>query len=141
MSQDWIILLILVFCCATVILLIYLIPTLKQLRKTAETAEKTISNLNRELIPLIQQTKKTMEEVNRITIEISQMTSRLREQISLFENVIANFRSIAERAQQITSLVYDQVETPIINVLNNINAFKKGISTFANILFNRGKGG
>jgi uncharacterized protein YoxC len=139
--QDWIILFVLVFSIATVILLIYLIPVLKQLRKTAATAEKTLSDLDRELVPLIQQTKQTMEEVNRITAEISQMTVGLREQISLFENVIANFRSIAERAQQISSLVYDQVETPIINVLNNINAFKQGFSTFVNMLLTRRKGG
>jgi uncharacterized protein YoxC len=139
--QDWIILFVLVFSIATIILLIYLIPTLKQLRKTAAAAEKALSDLDRELIPLIQQTKKTMEEVNRITVEISQMTAGLREQLSLFETVIANFRSIAERAQLISSLVYDQVETPIINVLNNINAFKQGFSTFVNMLLTRRKGG
>jgi uncharacterized protein YoxC len=141
MSQDWIILFVLVFCIATVILLIYLIPLLKQLRKTAETAEKTLSDLNRELMPLIQQTKKTIEEVNRIIAEINQITAGLKEQISLFENTIASFRSIAERAHQITSLVYDQVEMPIINVLNNINAIKKGINTFVNTLFIRRKEG
>jgi uncharacterized protein YoxC len=126
---------------AVIILLIYLIPTLKQFRKTAAAAEKTMNNLERELIPLIQQTKKTMEEINRITAEISQITAGLREQIGFFEDTIAGFRSIVERTQQITSLVYDQVEMPIINVLHNINAIKKGISTFVNTLFIRRKEG
>ena len=139
--QDFIICFLIVIALAIIVLLIYLIPTLKQLRKTAETAEKTMNNLERELIPLIQQTKKTVEEINRIIAEINQITAGLREQIGFFENTISGFRSIVERAQQITSLVYDQVEMPIVNLLNNINAIKKGMATFMNTLFIRRKEG
>lgn len=119
---------------AVVVLLVYLIPLIKQLQKTAESAEKTINNMERELIPLIQQTKQTIQEIN-------QITTGLREQVVLFENVIANFRSLAERTHQLTSVVYDQIEMPIINLLNNITAIKKGFNTFTNTLFSRRKEG
>ncbi|MCX7920063.1 MAG: DUF948 domain-containing protein [bacterium] len=125
---------VLVIATVFVILLFYLIPVLKQLRQTAATAEKTLNHIDRELVPLLQQTKKTIEDIN-------QITAGLKEQISLIEKVIENFRTIAERAHQITSLVYDQIELPIINVLNNINAVKKGIATFVNTLFVRRKEG
>ncbi|MDI6784326.1 MAG: DUF948 domain-containing protein [bacterium] len=138
---DFIAICIFAIAVAIVVLLFYLIPLIKQLRKTAETAEKTMNNLERELIPLIQQTKKTVEEINRITTEINQITAGLRKQIGFFENTITGFRSIVERAQQITSLVYDQVEMPIIGLLNNINAIKKGMNTFLSTLFIRRKEG
>ena len=133
-SIDFIAICIFAIAVVFVVLLIYLIPLLKQLRKTAETAEKTLDNLEKELIPLIRQMRTSIDDIN-------QITQGLKQQVSAIENVIERFRGIAERAHQISSLVYDQVELPILNVLNNINAFKKGISTFLNALMIRRKEG
>ena len=124
----------LIIAVVAVILLIYLIPTLQQMRKTAAVAERTLTDLDRELIPLIHQAKKTIEEID-------QITAGVREQISIFETVIADFRSLASRAHNISSLVCDQIELPIINLLNNINAIKQGINSFVNTLFVRRKEG
>ena len=113
----------------------YLIPTLKQAQQTAKQIQQTAGTLDqtiKEIKPILELTEQTLRD-------ISEVTSSMKKQAVKMENSIENYRNLIDRAQKLSTLVYDQIENPIIRTLNNINAFRSGFKTFFSTIISKKK--
>jgi uncharacterized protein YoxC len=108
------------------VLVIFLIRVLNQLSRTVHSLDSLISNLEREIIPLVRNLKETSENVN-------QLLSQAQERLHQIENL---FLTLKESAQ-IFSLINRIMRGGVASSLINLTSLAVGIKTAGNTFLKR----
>jgi len=119
----WINIALLIIAISVALIALYLIPTLKQIQKTARTLEVTAEELNARVKPILEETEKAIRDVQDVILTTKIEVERVGE-------TVENYRQVAERIHKLSTCLYEQVETPLYQGLNVVNAFRFGFTKF-----------
>lgn len=76
---------------AIIIITIFLVPVLIQLRRVGERAESLLDNLNREIPPLLNSLNDSASELSVLTKSLNHKVAEVEQILSLVRNASANF--------------------------------------------------
>jgi uncharacterized protein YoxC len=107
--------------CAVLLLVVFAIPTLMQVRKTARSAEVTLEAVNRELPAILQDLHQMTALTNEVTYNV-----RFHVEEKINKTVHFNLKvleSLAKRSGNALQLIHDRVE----RVSAGLDSFRGGI--------------
>lgn len=107
---------------AHIILIILLIPVLKQVQKTAKQAETTLANLDAELAPLLETANETVEELQILTASVN-------EKVEKTENLFTEIGEASHLVAATSSVLKDKI-SPVLFQLAGITSGIKAFGTF-----------
>jgi uncharacterized protein YoxC len=104
-------------------LIIYCIPVIVQINRTARKLEDFISYLENELTPITHNLKETLENTNKATIKTLESIEKMKNVIEVIENV-------GITAKTATSLVNRKITPLMIQIAAITTGINKGIKVF-----------
>lgn len=107
---------------AFVILIIFIIPILLQLRKTLATFNQFVERAEREILPTLNKLQTTVEEVNQELAKVNDTTSSVQDAAKKIDNIVR--------------LVQEIVSSPLVRVAS----ISAGVQVAARSLLRRQKG-
>ncbi len=119
----------LIIAISVALIALYLIPTLKQIQKTARTLEVSVEEINTRIKPILEETDKAIRDIQEVILTTKIEVERVGE-------TVEGYRKIAERIHKLTGCLYEQVEMPLYQGINTVNAFKFGFTKFLGALIN-----
>lgn len=108
---------------AIVILTLFLVPVLLQIRRTGRQAERLMANLDREMIPLL-------KNLNETTAELQLLTTSINHKLSEVERIIHTARHATENFLLASNLV----KKTLLPVITQVGGFSAGLLAIANLL-------
>jgi len=117
----------LVIAIAFLLLVIFTIPTIVQIRRTVKNAELTTKILNQNLPGIL-------TNLDEITTNLNQTTQTVHEQVDSLKNVVAKFSYIADDVVDFERSIRSEIERPILDTVNTINAVIKATRAFLEVL-------
>jgi uncharacterized protein YoxC len=121
---------ILIICLTVLLLVVFLIPTVIQLRRSAKEIEKVTGHLN-------QQLPEILENVNNITSNLNSILSSGRQQAARLGEATNNIKLMVDDIVGFEKKVKTQIEHPLLETLITLTAITKAIRTFLVIFLNR----
>lgn len=100
-----------------------LIPVLLQIRRSAKQAEMMMSNLDRDITPILKSLSNTAAEVEAVTETINRKSKKV-------DEIILNVRDASETIL-VTSKIFRKTLLPVIT---NVGGVTSGIKTFMHFL-------
>jgi uncharacterized protein YoxC len=116
---------------AFLLLVIFIIPTLIQIRRTARNAEITIKSVNQNLPGIL-------TNVDEITTNLTQATQSVHRNIDGMKEVIHKLHLVADDIVQFEQTIRQEIEPPILDTLGTFSGIAKGIKTFMEVWRRRG---
>jgi uncharacterized protein YoxC len=105
---------------------VFLIPILLQIRRTAREVEKLLEAARMQIVPLSHDLTIISQEVNGILKSIHRQVDRVGEGIVTLKDTIVRLREFEEE-------ILHKVEKPLLELATLINAVIRGIETFSHI--------
>lgn len=102
---------------------LFAVPSLLQLRRTANSVEQTSNTLNQNLPGIL-------TNINEITTSLTSTTQTVHSQIEGLQNVVEKIQEVADDVVQFERSIRDEMGSPIIETIATITAFVKGIQAF-----------
>jgi uncharacterized protein YoxC len=121
---------ILIICLAVLVLVLFLVPTIIQLKKSAKRIEEVSGQLN-------QQFPTILGNITEITSNLNTILSSGRQQVESLGEATQNVKTMVNDIVQFERRIRHQVQNPIIETLTTIVAITKAIQTFLTILLDR----
>lgn len=121
---------ILIICLAVLILVLFLIPTIIQLKKSAKRIEEVSGQLNQQL-PTI------LENISSITDNLNSILSTGRKQAENLGEATQNIKMMVDDIISFEKQVRIKVQDPIVETLTTIVAITKAIRAFLVIFLDR----
>ena len=109
----------LIIAVALLLLVIFAIPTLLQLRATAKSIE-TSSNTFNQKIPEI------LENVHHLTSDVVETTSGIKGQIQNASGIVSSVQEMVNNVVDLEKSIRREVESPLVDLVGTVNAFVKG---------------
>jgi uncharacterized protein YoxC len=106
---------------------LFSIPSLLQIRKTAETLAATLQTLN-ENLPVI------LKNIEAITTHVNQVTSVVNRQIDELSDSFRKLQKTVVFISELGQIVQTGVLVPFLNTLTSLAAAAKGVRVFLNVL-------
>lgn len=135
---------------ASAVLVIFLVPVLKELRRTLGKAQKTTDE---EINPLLTQVRElvaearpkidsitqkieslTEDEIKPLMGNVNEITATVNEEVSKVNGIIDTVDDMVSKTHEVVSLYQDKAIIPAIEVISLWDGIKKGIS----VLFKNG---
>jgi|GEM_PF-5662458 len=113
--------------CALVLLVIFLIPSVIQIRRTAKTLDETSQTLNSSL-PVI------ISRIDGITSNISSTSGMLRYRAENLSNELDRVVDLVHEGVDLGESIQNSVKYPFTESMITLAATLKGISTFFHVL-------
>jgi uncharacterized protein YoxC len=110
-----------------VIAVIYLIPTLVQIRRTSLEAEKFFETIRMQIVPLGHDLTVISQQVNRLLQSIHR-------QVDKAEEAVTTVRDGAFRLRDFQEEVLRKVEEPLLEIATLFGAVGRGVGTFVRML-------
>lgn len=107
---------------AIIVITIFLVPLLIQLRRVGERAESLLDNLNREIPPL-------MKSLNQSASELGVLTSSLNRKVAEVEQIISLVRNASDNFLHTSGLLKTLLPT-----ITKIGSFGAGLFAFISYL-------
>lgn len=117
----------LIIAVALLLLVIFAIPTLLQLRATAKSIE-TSSNAFNQKIPEI------LENVHHLTSDVVETTSGIKGQIQNASGIVSSVQEMVNNVVDLEKSIRREVESPLVDLVGTVNAFVKGFRIFFDTL-------
>jgi uncharacterized protein YoxC len=111
---------------AFLLLVIFAIPTLIQIRRTAKKAETSIQSLNQNLPGIL-------TNIDEITTNVTQATQSVGQNIDGLKDVVNKFHLVADDVVQFEQTIRGEIEPPILDTLGTLSGIVKGIRTFVEV--------
>jgi uncharacterized protein YoxC len=111
---------------AILLLAVFAIPSILQIRRAAKNLSETLEVLNRTLPEIL----KNLEE---ITFSIRQASNAVQVQVEGLALVAGRIQSILGFILDLEQLMRGKVKLPIFQALSNLAAFKRGVRTFLDV--------
>ena len=121
---------ILIICVAVLLLVLFLIPTIIQLKKSAKRIEEVSGQLNQQL-PTI------LENINGITDNLNNILLTGRQQAEHLGEATQSIKTMVDDIVGFEKKIRYQVQDPIIETLTTIVAITKAVRTFLAIFLER----
>lgn len=102
-------------------LCIYLIIMLKKILQEVEAVRKDVDNLVDKAIPILNNLSEVSQRTNKVVSEIEHYWNEIDNSIKKVREKVANFTSLK---------TFQNDENPAKDLIKNLRAFVKGISTF-----------
>jgi uncharacterized protein YoxC len=111
---------------AFLLLVIFAIPTIIQIRRTAKNAEISIQSLNQNLPGIL-------TNVDEITTNVTQATQSIGQNIDGLKEVVNKFHLVADDVVQFEQTIREEIEPPILGTLGTLSGILKGVRTFIEV--------
>jgi uncharacterized protein YoxC len=111
---------------AFLLLVVFIIPTIIQIRKTVKNAEITLKSVNQNLPGIL-------TNIDEITTNITQVTQSVHQNIDGLKEVVNKIHLVADDIVQFEQTIRQEIEPPILNTLGTLSGISKGIRTFMDI--------
>jgi len=109
------------------LLVIFAIPTLLQMRRTAKSMELTATSLNQNLPGIL-------TNLDEITTNLTHTTQSIHDNVDGLKNVVVKFQDMADDVVQFEKQIRAEIEVPIIETISSISAVVKGTRAFFDAL-------
>ncbi|MEI9477123.1 MAG: DUF948 domain-containing protein [Deltaproteobacteria bacterium] len=113
-----------------VVAVIFLIPVLLQVRRTAREAEKVLETVRTQILPL-------SHDLTLVSTEVKGILESLHRQFERAEDSITAVRDSAERLRDFEEEVLDRFGAPLFKLATLVGAVGKGVETFFRVLLYR----
>jgi uncharacterized protein YoxC len=110
-----------------VVAVLFLIPILMQIRRTAREVEKTLETARMQIVPLSHDLTVISQEVNGILQSIHRQVDRV-------EEGITSVRDTAVRLQEFEKEIEEKIESPLLQFAALVSAVSRGVEAFIRIL-------
>lgn len=110
-----------------VLILIFLIPVLLQVRRTAHEAEKLIDSVRLQVAPF-------SHDVTAISLEVKSVIQSIHRQVDRVEGGIETVRDIAVRVKEFQIEVQRRIAEPLFQLAAVFVGVKRGVEAFARII-------
>lgn len=90
----------------------------------------SIQGIQTDLHSLTEQTGPLLESVNDVSRKISSVSESVEEQLSVTKQIVYNVKERVDSLLALQKKIQDEFETPIVEVIKNFSAIRKGIQTF-----------
>jgi uncharacterized protein YoxC len=117
----------LVIAIAILLLSLFAIPTIVQIRRTTRNAEQTAKILNQNLPGIL-------TNLDEITTNLTQTTQIIHEQVDNLKFVVDKVNLIAEDVVDFERNIRAEIEAPIMETVNTISAVIKATRAFLEVL-------
>jgi uncharacterized protein YoxC len=108
---------------AFLVLVIFAVPTLRQLRHTAKSVENTTNSLNQKLPEIL-------ENIQNVSLNVSETTGGIRTQIDNISGIVNAVQSLINSITNFEKSFRREIEHPIMEFVHTLNALVKGARTF-----------
>ena len=110
-----------------VLSLIFLIPVLLQVRRTAQEAEKLVDFVRLQVAPV-------SHDVTAISLEVKNVIHSIHRQVDRVEGGIETLHDMAVRVKEFQIGVQRRIEDPLVQVAAVLIGIKRGVEAIANII-------
>lgn len=108
---------------ALLLLAIFAVPTILQIRRTAKSAEITFKTVNQNLPGIL-------TNLDEITTNLTATSQSIHQNIDGFKEVIHKFHLVADDVVQFERVVREEIEEPILNTIGTFTGIVKGVNAF-----------
>lgn len=115
---------------AVLVLVLFLIPTIIQLRKSAKRIEQVSTHLDQQL-PAI------LENVSAITAALNNIVSNGQQQMETLGDAVQNAKLMVDDVVDFEKRLRSQIENPIVDTLTTVTALVKAVRAFLVIILDR----
>lgn len=112
---------------AVLLFALFSIPSLLQIRRTAETVATTLKTLN-ENLPVI------LKNLEAITTHVSQTTATVNRQIDELSESFRKLQKTMLFLAEVGQIVQAGFRTPALNIVSSLAAVAKGVRVFLSVL-------
>ena len=112
---------------AFLLLVLFAIPSLIQLRKTTRSLEITSKTLNQNLPGIL-------TNLDEITTNLTNTTRSVHEQMEGISQVVEKVQEIADDVVTFERNIRTEIESPIIETVATVTGVLKGVSAFLSVL-------
>jgi len=109
-----------------VLSLIFLIPVLLQVRRTAREAEKLLDSVRLQVAPV-------SHDVTAISLEVKSVIQSIHRQVDRVEGGIETVHDMAVRVKAFQSEVQRRIEDPLVQIAAVLLGVKRGVEAIASI--------
>jgi len=111
-----------------VIVLIFLIPVLFQVRRTAREAEKLIDSVRLQVAPV-------SRDIGLISRDVKSIVQSIQRQVDRVEDGVETVHDMAVRAKEFQLEVKRRIEEPLLQLAAVLGGVKRGIEVMARIFY------
>ena len=112
---------------ALVIAVIFLIPTLSQVRRTALEAEKFFETIRLQIVPLAHDLAVISQEVNKVLQSIHR-------QVGKAEEAVTTFRDTAVRLRDFEEEILRKIQEPLSEIATLLGAVGRGVGAIVRMI-------
>ena len=109
-----------------VLVLIFLIPVLLQVRRTAKEAEKLIDSVRIQVAPV-------SRDIGLISRDVKSIVQSVHRQVDRVEDGVETVYDMAVRVKEFQIDVQRRIEEPLLQLAALLGGMKKGIEAFARV--------
>ena len=109
-----------------VLALIFLVPVLLQVRRTAREAEKLIDSARLQLAPV-------SHDVGLISRDVKSIVQSIHRQVDRVEDGLETVHDMAVRAREFQIEVQRRIEEPLLQLAAVLGGVKRGVEAFSSI--------
>lgn len=110
-----------------VIAVLFFIPSLMQIRRTAREVEKILETARMQIVPLSHDLTVISQEVNGILQSIHRQVDRV-------EEGVINVRDTAVRLREFEREIEEKIESPLLELATLVSAVTRGVEAFVRML-------
>ena len=111
-----------------VLILIFLIPVLLQVRRTAHEAEKLIDSVRLQVAPV-------SRDIGLISRDVKSIVQSIHRQVDRVEDGIETVHDMAIRVKEFQLEVKRSIEKPLLQLAAGMGGIKRGIEAMARIFY------
>jgi len=109
-----------------VLVLIFFIPVLLQVRRTAHEAEKLIDSIRLQVVPV-------SRDIAAISREVKSVIQSIRQQVDRVEDGIETVHDMAVRVKEFQLEVKRRIEEPLLQLAAVLGGVKRGVEAISSI--------
>ncbi len=112
------------------LLVVFSIPTIMQVRRTAHHLEQTSRTLNHNLPGIL-------TNVDEITTNLTRTTQSIRSQVEGLSVAVEKIQNMVDDVVGLERELRSEIEPPVVETLNTVTAIVKGLRKFVEVLKGR----
>lgn len=111
---------------ALLLLAIFTVPTIIQIRRTAKNAEITLKAVNQNLPGIL-------TNLDEITTNLTATSQSIHQNLDGFKEVVHKFHLVADDVVQFERVIREELEGPILNTVGTFTGIVKGVNAFLEV--------
>lgn len=111
---------------ALLLLAIFAVPAILQIRRTAKNAEITFKTVNQNLPGIL-------TNLDEITTNLTATSQSIHQNIDGLKEVVHKFHLVADDVVQFERVVREEIEEPILNTIGTFTGIVKGVNAFLEV--------